>query len=111
MYSWISCMMTYILGRVNGCERVTHAAVPTRDCRIGIPSVATVPARVTARGRPVAWRNAFARGPRPVRMVDVVIAGIVVGLVLFFFFIFLMLRRTVTGFKEGMEGNRGNDRK
>jgi hypothetical protein len=44
-------------------------------------------------------------------MVDVVIAGIVVGLVLFFFFIFLMLRRTVTGFKEGMEGNRGNDRK
>lgn len=44
-------------------------------------------------------------------MVDVVIAGIVVGLVLFFFFIFLMLRRTVTGFKEGMEGNHGNDRK
>jgi hypothetical protein len=43
-------------------------------------------------------------------MVDAVIAGIVVGLVLFFFFIFLMLRRTVTGFKEGVESNRRNDR-
>jgi len=43
-------------------------------------------------------------------MVDAVIAGIVVGLVLFFFFIFLMLRRTVTGFREGME-SRGNDRR
>jgi hypothetical protein len=37
-------------------------------------------------------------------MVDVVIAGIVIGLVAFFFFIFLMLRRTITGFKKGVEG-------
>lgn len=44
-------------------------------------------------------------------MVDAVIVGIVAGLVLFFFFIFLMLRRTVAGFKEGMEGGRDNDRK
>jgi len=43
-------------------------------------------------------------------MVDVVIAGIVIGLVVFFFFIFLMLRRTITGFKQGVEGgeNRRN---
>jgi len=39
-------------------------------------------------------------------MVDAIIAGFVAALVLFFFFIFLMLRRTVTGFKEGVEGGR-----
>ena len=36
-----------------------------------------------------------------------VIAGAVL---LFIFFIFLFVRRTITGFREGFEGNR-NDRK
>ena len=44
-------------------------------------------------------------------MVDVAVAGIVVGLVLFFFFIFLMLRRTVAGYKEGVESRKQNERK
>ncbi|MFB6228571.1 MAG: hypothetical protein ABEH88_08420 [Halobacteriales archaeon] len=44
-------------------------------------------------------------------MVDVTIAGIVVGLVAFFFFIFLMLRRTLTGFKEGVESGRNRRNK
>ena len=44
-------------------------------------------------------------------MVDAVIAAIVVGLVLFFFFIFLMLRRTVSGFREGVESRQRNGRK
>jgi hypothetical protein len=36
--------------------------------------------------------------------VDPVLVGIVVVLVLFFFGVFLFLRRTVTAFKEGMNG-------
>jgi hypothetical protein len=44
-------------------------------------------------------------------MVDAVIAGIVVGLVAFFFFIFLMLRRAATGFREGVESGQNRRRK
>jgi hypothetical protein len=36
--------------------------------------------------------------------VDPILVGLVVILVLFFFFVFLFLRRTVTAFREGMEG-------
>ena len=36
--------------------------------------------------------------------VDPVLVGLVAVIVLFFFFVFLFLRRTVTAFKEGMNG-------
>ena len=42
-------------------------------------------------------------------MVDLIYLILAALLVLFFFF-YLMIRRTVTGFKEGMRGN-GSDRK
>ena len=40
---------------------------------------------------------------------DPVIYFIVGALLLFFFFIYLMIRRTLLGFKEGMEQSRGRD--
>jgi len=39
-------------------------------------------------------------------MADWFIYGMLAGLVLLFFFLYLMARRTVLGFKEGMEGGR-----
>ncbi|MFC7133162.1 MULTISPECIES: hypothetical protein [Salinibaculum] len=39
-------------------------------------------------------------------MADVIVLGILAALLVFVFFIYLMLRRTVTGFKEGMDQGR-----
>lgn len=39
--------------------------------------------------------------------IDPVLIGIVVVMLLFVFFIYLFLRRTVTGFREGMNQGRG----
>jgi len=40
--------------------------------------------------------------------VDPVLVGMTVAILLFVFFVYLMIRRTVTAFTEGMrEGNRG----
>ena len=36
-------------------------------------------------------------------MADPIVIGILVALLLFIFFMYLMLRRTVTGFKEGVK--------
>jgi hypothetical protein len=36
-------------------------------------------------------------------MTDLIVYGILAALLLFVFFAYLMIRRTVTGFKEGME--------
>jgi hypothetical protein len=36
-------------------------------------------------------------------MADVIVLGVLGALLLFVFFAYLMLRRTVTGFKEGVE--------
>ncbi|ESS04494.1 MAG: hypothetical protein A07HR67_00665 [uncultured archaeon A07HR67] len=36
-------------------------------------------------------------------MVDIVMYGILAGILVFVFFAYLMLRRTVTGFKQGVE--------
>ncbi|WP_302082125.1 hypothetical protein [Salinibaculum rarum] len=41
-------------------------------------------------------------------MADLIVYGILVIILLVVFFAYLMIRRTVTGFKEGME--RGNGR-
>ena len=43
-------------------------------------------------------------------MVDWVLVAFVGLLLGLGFFLYLMLRRTVTGFKEGVESNRRNDR-
>jgi preprotein translocase subunit YajC len=40
-------------------------------------------------------------------MVDVLLAAIVAIMVLFVFFLYLMIRRTVTEFKEGTRQDRG----
>jgi hypothetical protein len=40
-------------------------------------------------------------------MVDIIVYGILAVLLLFVFFAYLMLRRTVTGFKEGMNKGGG----
>jgi len=40
-------------------------------------------------------------------MVDLIVYGILAFILLFVFFAYLMIRRTVTGFKEGMEGGGG----
>jgi hypothetical protein len=48
--------------------------------------------------------------PRPLcpPMADIVMLGILALLLLFVFFVYLMVRRTVTGFKEGVEdGQKG----
>ena len=37
-------------------------------------------------------------------MADLIVYGILAVILLFVFFAYLMIRRTVTGFKEGMEG-------
>jgi hypothetical protein len=42
-------------------------------------------------------------------MADPIVIGILVALLLFVFFVYLMLRRAVTGFKEGV--NQGQNRK
>jgi len=42
-------------------------------------------------------------------MVDVVLAAIVALMVLFVFFVYLMIRRTVTEFKQGASRDRGGD--
>lgn len=39
-------------------------------------------------------------------MTDWIIYGVLLGLVVFFFFLYLMARRTVLGFKEGMDSGR-----
>jgi ABC-type uncharacterized transport system permease subunit len=39
-------------------------------------------------------------------MADPIVLGILVALLLFVFFVYLMLRRTVTGFKEGVDRGR-----
>lgn len=39
-------------------------------------------------------------------MADLIVYGILVLLLLFVFFAYLMIRRTVTGFKEGVEKGR-----
>ena len=39
-------------------------------------------------------------------MADVIVLGILAALLVFVFFMYLMLRRTVTGFKEGMDQGR-----
>jgi ABC-type uncharacterized transport system permease subunit len=36
-------------------------------------------------------------------MADPIVIGILVALLLFIFFMYLMFRRTVTGFKEGVQ--------
>jgi ABC-type uncharacterized transport system permease subunit len=36
-------------------------------------------------------------------MADPIVIGILVALLLFIFFMYLLLRRTVTGFKEGVQ--------
>jgi hypothetical protein len=41
-------------------------------------------------------------------MNELIIYGILAVLLLFVFFTYLMIRRTVTGFKEGMEGGGGS---
>jgi flagellar biogenesis protein FliO len=41
-------------------------------------------------------------------MVDTVFLGMIAAIVLFFFFIFLMVRRTITGYQEGVERGREN---
>ena len=40
-------------------------------------------------------------------MVDPVLAGLLVALVLFFFFLYLFVRRTIVGFREGYEDSKG----
>jgi hypothetical protein len=40
-------------------------------------------------------------------MVDLIVYGILAILLLFVFFAYLMIRRTVTGFKEGMDEGGG----
>lgn len=40
-------------------------------------------------------------------MADLIVLGILAVLLLFVFFVYLMLRRTVTGFKEGVDRGRG----
>ncbi len=45
-------------------------------------------------------------------MVDLILYGILAIILLFVFFAYLMLRRTVTGFKEGVEdGTRDGQRR
>ena len=39
-------------------------------------------------------------------MADPIMLGILALILLFIFFMYLMLRRTVTGFKEGLDGSR-----
>lgn len=41
-------------------------------------------------------------------MADWIIWGILVGLLALFFFLYLMLRRTVAGFKEGIDQSKRN---
>jgi hypothetical protein len=52
--------------------------------------------------------TSFAGGGLPPGMfhgsVDLVLVGLVVSILLFFFFVFLFVRRTATAFKEGMKG-------
>jgi hypothetical protein len=75
-------------------------------------SVATAPDH---RDGSAAWAGAWRRNDFPVwppseRMVDVgpVFYGMLAALLLFFFFIYLFIRRTLLGFKEGMdEGRQG----
>lgn len=42
-------------------------------------------------------------------MADPIVIGILVALLLFIFFMYLMLRRTVSGFKEGVNQGRRNE--
>ncbi len=41
-------------------------------------------------------------------MADPIVIGILVALLVFIFFMYLMLRRTVTGFKEGVNQGQNN---
>jgi len=62
----------------------------------------------TENSHPVCPERAICQGGLPGYMfhgdVDPVLVGLVVILVLFFFFVFLFVRRTVTAFREGMDG-------
>ena len=40
-------------------------------------------------------------------MADLIVYGVLAVILLFVFFAYLMIRRTVTGFKEGMENGGG----
>jgi hypothetical protein len=40
-------------------------------------------------------------------MTDLIVYGILAVLLIFVFFAYLLIRRTVTGFKEGMKGGGG----
>jgi hypothetical protein len=40
-------------------------------------------------------------------MADLILYGILAAILLFVFFAYLMIRRTVVGFKEGVEEGRG----
>ncbi len=40
------------------------------------------------------------------RMAELITYAILAAVLGFFFFMYLMLRRTVTGFKEGLDGSR-----
>ncbi len=49
------------------------------------------------------WRNIFDDALTTADMVDVITLGILAAVLLFFFFMYLMLRRTFLGFKEGFQ--------
>ncbi len=49
------------------------------------------------------WRNIFDAALTTADMVDVITLGILAAVLLFFFFMYLMLRRTFLGFKEGFQ--------
>ena len=40
---------------------------------------------------------------------DPIFLGIIAAVVLFFFFVYLMIRRTMLGFREGVERGRGGE--
>lgn len=40
---------------------------------------------------------------------DPIFLGIIAAVVLFFFFLYLMVRRTMVGFREGIERGRGEE--
>jgi hypothetical protein len=49
------------------------------------------------------WRNLYDAPLTNAGMVDVITLGILAAVLLFFFFMYLMLRRTFMGFKEGFQ--------
>lgn len=56
-------------------------------------------------------RNGFAPRAEESTMAldDPIFLGIIAAVVLFFFFLYLMVRRTMVGFREGMERGRGEE--